>query len=176
MSRPRKAGTFELVKRIAVYAGSFDPPTNGHLDVILRVQPLFDKIYLLVASNSRKKTLFTAEERVELLIGALAERIPLGSFEVRSCSGLVVDFCREIGAKVLIRGLRALSDFENEFSMATMNRRLDPGIETLHVMTDEKYFFLSSSLVKELSRHKTDLQGLVPDNVSEALRLKGTLT
>lgn len=161
------------MNRIAVYAGSFDPPTNGHLDVVRRVQPLFDKIYMLVADNSRKKTLFTADERVELLVGALAERIPLGSFEVRPWTGLVVDFCKEIGAKVLIRGLRAVSDFENEFQMATMNRRLDPTVETLHVMTDEQYFFLSSSLVKELARHKTNLNNLVPQNVMEALKKKG---
>ncbi len=160
------------MRSIAVYAGSFDPPTNGHIDVVLRMQPLFEKIYLVVAENSRKNTLFTSEERVELLINALAEKLPLGSFEVRTYSGLIVDFCKEIGANILIRGIRAVSDFENEFQMATMNRKLNPDIETLHVMTDERYFFLSSSLVKELARHERALLDLVPQNVLEALQKK----
>ena len=155
--------------RIAVYAGSFDPPTNGHLDVIRRVQPLFDKIYLVIADNLRKATLFTNTERLQLLNGALDVVLPKGSFEVSLHQGLVVDFCKEVGAKVLIRGLRALSDFESEFQMATMNRRLDPSIETLHVMTDEKFFFLSSSLVKELAYHGGPLKELVPPNVLKAL-------
>ncbi len=160
------------MKRIAVYAGSFDPPTLGHLDVIQRVQPLFDKIYLVVADNSRKHTLFSSSERVELLEGAADEILPKGSFEIRLHQGLIVNLCKDVGAKVLIRGLRALSDFENEFQMATMNRRLDSSIETLHIMTDEKFFFVSSSLVKELAYNEGSLKELVPTNVLKALLKK----
>ncbi len=158
------------MKRLAVYAGSFDPPTNGHLDVIRRVAPLFDKLYLVVADNSRKQSLFSQEERVELLHEALEKILPKKSFAVESFKGLIVNFCKKVGAQVLIRGIRAVSDFENEFQMATMNRKLDPTIETLHVMTDEKFFFLSSSLVKELARHHAPLEELVPSNVLKALK------
>lgn len=158
--------------RTAVYAGSFDPPTNGHIDVIRRVQPNFDKLYLVVAENSRKNTLFTTEERVKLLQGALEPILPEGSFEVESCSGLIVDYCRKVGTHILIRGLRAISDFEAEFQMATMNRRLRGDIETLLVVTDEKYFFVSSSLIKEVAYHGGELEGLVPENVKKALEKK----
>lgn len=153
----------------AVYAGSFDPPTNGHLDIIRRMHPNFDKLHLVIAANPRKQTLFTAEERAQLLREAVAEILPAGSFEVAVHGGLVVDYCRQVKSRVLIRGLRAISDFESEFQMATMNRRLDPSVETLLVMTDEKYFFVSSSLIKEVALHGGPLKGLVPPNVEKAL-------
>lgn len=155
--------------RMAVYAGSFDPPTNGHLDIIRRVSPLFDKLHLVVAENNRKNTLFTAAERVALLKEALKGDVSEANSIVTSHQGLVVEYCREHGAQVLIRGLRAISDFESEFQMATMNRRLGPEIETLLVMTDEKYFFVSSSLIKEVFMHGGDLRRLVPSNVEKAL-------
>jgi pantetheine-phosphate adenylyltransferase len=155
--------------RIAVYAGSFDPPTNGHLDIVKRVQPGFEKLYLVVAENPRKKYLFTAEERRDLLTEALRGEVPEGSVEAVVHSGLVVDFCKQVGSQVLIRGLRASSDFESEFQMATMNRRLNSSVETLLVMTDEKYFFVSSSLVKEVAYHGGALDGLVPPNVQQIL-------
>jgi len=163
------------MKRNAVYAGSFDPPTSGHLDVIRRVQPLFDRLHLVVAVNGAKHSLFSAEERVELLRESVAEVLPRGSFEVPAPHGLIVDFCRDRGIHCLIRGLRAVSDFEKEFQMAAMNRRLDSSIETLHVMTDESFFFVSSSLVKELAHHRAPLKGLVPRPVLKALRAKGLL-
>jgi pantetheine-phosphate adenylyltransferase len=160
------------VRSQAVYAGSFDPLTQGHLDIIRRVQPLFDKLHLVVAANSSKKTLFTAAERVELIKKSVEGILPDGSFEVRSHAGLLVDFCRANGVHVLIRGLRAVSDFEKEFQMSAMNRRLAPDIETLHVMTDERHFFLSSSLVKEIAVHDGPLEELVPPPVAAALRKK----
>lgn len=156
----------------AVYAGSFDPPTNGHIDVIRRVQPNFDKLFLVVAENPRKKTLFTTQERIDLLKEALKGVLPEGSFQVESSDGLIVDYCRKVKAKILIRGLRAISDFEAEFQMATMNRRLGKDIETLLVVTDEKYLFVSSSLIKEVAYHRGELDGLVPDNVKKALEQK----
>ena len=155
--------------RFAAYAGSFDPLTNGHLDVIRRVQPLFDKLHLVVAMNHEKRGLFEPEERVRLIRESVTGVLPEGSFEIAAHDGLLVDYCRTRGIKVLIRGLRAVSDFEKELQMAAMNRRLSPGIETMHVMTDEKYFFLSSSLVKEIASHGANLDALVPAPVARAL-------
>jgi pantetheine-phosphate adenylyltransferase len=160
------------MKRLAVYAGSFDPPTNGHIDIVRRVQPLFDKLYLVVAENARKTPFFSSKERQELLNGALKDSLPRDSFEVCIHDGLIVDFCKKIGATVLVRGLRAVSDFEVELQMASMNRRLDPKIETFHVMTDEKFFFVSSSLIREVAYHGGELGELVPANVREKLKQK----
>lgn len=156
----------------AVYAGSFDPMTLGHLDVIQRVAPLFDKLYLLVARNSTKTSLFDVEERKALLEANVSDLLPKGSYEIEDYEGLTVNYCEEKKAKVLIRGIRALSDFEKEFQMATMNRHLNRSVESLHVMTDEKYFFVSSSLVKEIAAHGGPLSHLVPKNVEEALKKK----
>jgi len=159
------------MKRVAVYAGTFDPPTLGHLDVLSRVEPLFDKIYVVVAENHRKKTLFTPQQRVSLIEDSLKELKQFKShIEVLSYAGLIVDFCKKQNAKVLIRGLRAISDFENELQMAAMNRRLMAGIETLHMMTDEKYLFVSSSLIKEVAMSGGALGGIVPKCVEKALK------
>lgn len=155
--------------RKAVYAGSFDPPTLGHLDIIQRVAPLFERLYVVIAENASKTTMFTALERVQLL-NRLIEQIPIRSnIEVCSYSGLTVQFCQEKGAGVLVRGLRAISDFEKEFQMASMNRQLCSDVETLHMMTDERYFFVSSSLVKEIARHGGSLGAVVPPIVEQAL-------
>ncbi len=158
------------MKRRAVYAGTFDPPTLGHLDVVKRVQPLFDHIYLVVADNYRKSTMFSAQERVSLLQQAIADISCDKTIEVVSFSGLLVDFCKKNNVNVLLRGLRAMSDFENEFQMATMNRRLSPEVETLHIMTDERFYFVSSTIVKEVAHHGGNLQSLVPSNVITALK------
>jgi len=160
------------MNRAAVYAGSFDPITLGHLDVIQRVSPLFDKLYLLVARNSTKTSLFDATERKALLEANLSGLLRKDSYEIEDYEGLTVNYCEEKNAKVLIRGIRALSDFEKEFQIATMNRHLNRSIESLHVMTDEKYFFVSSSLVKEIAAYGGPLSHLVPKNVEEALREK----
>lgn len=158
------------MKRVAVYAGSFDPPTLGHLDIVRRAAPLFDTLYVLVAYNTSKNQLFTVEERVQLLQKSCEElklRVKVASYQ-----GLVVNFCSQVNAKILIRGIRAVSDFEKEFQISTMNRHLDDSIESLHIMTDEKYFYLSSSLVKEVAMMGTDLSKLVPSAVAEALAKK----
>ena len=160
------------MKRAAVYAGSFDPLTLGHLDIIQRVAPLFDRLYLAVGRNQKKQGLFRAEERAELIRGAIKSARLKGDFQVEIVDGLIVDFCKEHDIHVLIRGLRALSDFETELQISSMNRKLAPKIETFHVMTAEKYFFLSSSIVKEIASFGGSLDGLVPDNVAIALQKK----
>ena len=161
------------MERSAVYAGSFDPPTFGHFDVVRKMSPLFDVIHVVVAHNSRKKTLYTPEERVKLVQeGVALLKIP-GRVEVHMHDGLVADFAHQRGAKFLVRGLRALSDYENELQIATMNRKLGPEqLETLLVMADEKHFFVSSSLVKEIAYHGGPLNELVPANVEISLRKK----
>lgn len=156
--------------KIAVYAGSFDPPTLGHLDVIRRVVPHFEKVHVVIAENPKKQSLFSTSERRDLLADCLRD---FGTkIEIFSHKGLIVDYCRIAGAKVLIRGLRAVSDFESELQMASMNRRLESQIETFHVMTDEKFLFVSSSLVKEIAQFGGRLGELVPNGVEAALRKK----
>ena len=156
--------------RKAVYAGSFDPPTLAHLDVIERVAAIFDKLYVVLAQNSKKQYLLSEEERLELLKSSLQKHVKAKNIEVRIHGGLITDFCRSEEIKFLVRGMRAVSDFEGELAMATMNRRLNSEIDTIHVMTHPKYFFLSSSLVKEVALHGGSLEGLVPDDVSAALK------
>jgi pantetheine-phosphate adenylyltransferase len=160
------------MKRIAVYAGSFDPPTLGHLDIVKRAAPLFDTLYVLIAVNTAKKELFSVEERIKLLQDSCEEQNL--KVKVASHQGLVVDFCDKVGAQILIRGIRAVSDFEKEFQIATMNRHLNRNIESLHIMTDEKYFFLSSSLVKEVAMMGTEMTKLVPKSVARALAKRVT--
>ncbi|MEC8330322.1 MAG: pantetheine-phosphate adenylyltransferase [Verrucomicrobiota bacterium] len=152
--------------KIAIYPGSFDPITNGHLDVINRALRIFDKVIIAVAKNSGKSTLFTAEQRVQLINKNLINR---PNITVVSFDGLIVDLAVELNAVALIRGMRAVSDFEHEFQMAQMNRHLDGRVETVFLMPNEKYFFTSSSLIKQVhafTKRKTDL---VPDNVYNAL-------
>ncbi|RME21254.1 MAG: pantetheine-phosphate adenylyltransferase, partial [Deltaproteobacteria bacterium] len=133
---------------LAIYPGSFDPFTNGHLDIVKRAARLFSRLIVAVAVNVRKVPTFTVEERVEMMKESLAG---MDNVEVDSFSGLLVDYARERGAKVIIRGLRALSDFENEFQMAHMNRGLYPELETLFMMTCQEYFYVSSQTVKEVA-------------------------
>jgi len=160
------------MERRAVYAGSFDPPTFGHFDVIKKMSPLFDVIHVVIAHNSRKKTLFTPDERVRLVQDAIAAlKIP-GKVEVHALNGLVANFAKSKGAKFLIRGLRPIGDYENEVQIAAMNRKLGTELETLFVMADEKHLFVSSSLVKEIAYHDGALAELVPDNVEKALKQK----
>ncbi|RME67286.1 MAG: pantetheine-phosphate adenylyltransferase [Verrucomicrobia bacterium] len=155
--------------RICIYPGTFDPITNGHLDVATRASRLFDKLIIAVADNPEKGPLFTVAERVRLIQENVAS---LGNVEVDSFSGLLVDFARSKGAIALIRGLRALSDFEFEFQMALMNRHLDPEIETIFVMTKDAYSYTSSRLVKQVSQFGADLAPFVPANVLRALEAK----
>jgi len=147
---------------IAVYPGSFDPCTNGHLDIIKRVSAIFDKVIVAVLCNSGKTPLFSVEERVEILKKAKSD-IP--NIEIVSFSGLLVDFLKENNAKIVIKGLRAVSDFEYEFQMALTNRKLCDNVETLFISASTEYMFLSSSIVKEIASYNGDLSGLVPDEL-----------
>ncbi len=155
--------------RRAIYPGSFDPVTNGHLDVIQRAATLFDEVIVAVAFNEQKKSLFTADERVELIRG-VATGVP--NIRIVRFEGLLVDFARSEGAVAVVRGLRAVSDFEFEFQMALMNRKLEPEIETMFLMPAEKYTYLSSRIVKEIARLGGDVSAFVPESVMKALRGK----
>ncbi|NLO83458.1 MAG: pantetheine-phosphate adenylyltransferase [Clostridiales bacterium] len=148
--------------KIAVYPGSFDPITNGHMDIIKRASRIFDKLIVAVVRNPNKVSMFTVNERMDLIRKAVAG---LPNVEIDHFEGLLVDFMRSKNARVIIKGLRAISDFEYEFQMALMNRKLDPNIETLFMMTNYKYSYLSSSVVKEIGRLGGCIGDLVPDEV-----------
>lgn len=148
--------------RVAIYPGSFDPITNGHLDIITRGSKIFDKLIVGVLVNIDKKGLFKIDERVEL-IKKVTKHLP--NVEVISFNGLLVDLARRHDAKVILKGLRAVSDFEYEFQMALMNTQLDPNIETLFMMTSSEYSYLSSSSVKQVAKFGGNIKGLVPDEV-----------
>lgn len=145
---------------IAVYPGSFDPCTNGHLDVIARASKLFKKVIVAVLVNSAKSPLFTVEERIQMLQAVTGQ---FENVEILSFSGLLVDFMKQNNAKIILKGIRAVSDFEYEFQMALTNRTLYPDLETLFLHTSKDYMFLSSSIVKEIARYGGNLTGLVPD-------------
>ncbi|RJS62092.1 pantetheine-phosphate adenylyltransferase [Bacillus sp. PK3_68] len=154
---------------IAVCPGSFDPITNGHLDIIQRGAKIFDKVYVVVLSNSSKKPLFSVEERKEL-ISEVTKHLP--NVEVDSYNGLLVDYAKEREAKAILRGLRAVSDFEYEMQITSMNRVLDENLETFFMMTNSQYSFLSSSIVKEVAKYNADISDLVPPAVEAALKDK----
>jgi pantetheine-phosphate adenylyltransferase len=153
----------------AIYPGTFDPITNGHLDVIERSARLFDRLIVALLRNADKAPLLTLEERQDV-----ARRVvePYPNVSVESFDGLLVDYCRARGARAIVRGLRALSDFEYEFQMALMNRRLEPGVETVFMMPSEAYSYVSSRLVKEVAQLGGDVSGLVPPAVLPLLRRK----
>jgi pantetheine-phosphate adenylyltransferase, bacterial len=152
----------ELIK--CVYPGSFDPITSGHLDIICRAAAMFDDVTVAVLVNKNKKPAFTAEQRMDFIRRGTAN---MPGVKVDSFSGLLVDYMREKRANLVIRGLRAISDFEYEFQMAAMNAKLAKNIETIFLMTDISHSFLSSSMVKELAYHGGDITGLVPDAIKE---------
>lgn len=153
--------------RRAIYPGSFDPITNGHLDVIQRAAKLFDEVIVAVAFNEQKSSLFSVEERVALIQRAAAD-VP--NIRIARFDGLLVDFARQQQASAVVRGLRAISDFEFEFQMALMNRKLEPEIETIFMMPAEKYTYISSRIVKEIARLGGDVTAFVPATVAEALQ------
>ena len=157
------------MRHTAIYPGSFDPVTNGHLDLIGRASRLFDRLIVAVAHNDQKQPLFAAGERMALLVEA-TRHFP--AVEVTSFSGLLVDFARQSGAGVVVRGLRAFSDFEFEFQMALMNRRLHPELETCFLTPKEEFTYLSSRLVKEIARLGGEIAAFVPSHVATALRQK----
>jgi len=158
---------FLLVRR-AIYPGSFDPVTNGHLDVIERARTLFDEVIVAVAINDQKQPLFTPDERLAML----RQAITIDAVRVAPMDGLLVEFAASEGAHAVVRGLRAISDFEFEFQMALMNRKLDPEIETIFLMPKEEYTYLSSRIVKEIARLGGDVSAFVPSLVAEALAKK----
>lgn len=155
--------------RRAIYPGSFDPVTNGHLDVIERAAKLFDEVIVAVAVNDQKRSLFTADERAALIAGAVGgwKNVRVSRFD-----GLLVEFAAAQKASAVVRGLRAVSDFEFEFQMALMNRKLDEHIETIFLMPAEKYTYLSSRIVKEIARLGGNVDSFVPASVATALREK----
>lgn len=157
----------KLIK--AVYPGTFDPVTNGHLDVIERAAKIFDEVIVAVTTNPAKTPWFTLEERVEMIRECCSH---LPNVTVEAFDGLLVNFVRQKGAKVIIKGLRAVMDFDYEFQMAAVNRKLAPEIETLFLMTSLPYAYLSSSIVKEIASLKGCLKDLVPDSVAERLLRK----
>ena len=153
-------------RRIAVYAGSFDPIHNGHMDIVHRCRPIFDEVVVAVLNNEAKSASFAVEERVAMLEELLAD---LPDCRVESFSGLLVHFMEQIGARTIVRDLRAVSDFEYEFQMALMNRHLDPRMETVFLTPKEEYSYLSSRLVKEVFSLGGRLDGLVPASVLERM-------
>lgn len=152
--------------KTAVYPGSFDPVTYGHIDVLERAIGIFDRVIVTIARNSSKSPLFSTAQRVDLLRDAVAH---LPNVEVDTFDGLIVDYARSRNAVALVRGLRAVSDFEFEFQMALMNRKLENELATVFLMPHEKFTYLNSSIVRELARHRTDVSDFVPDNVRAAL-------
>jgi pantetheine-phosphate adenylyltransferase len=154
--------------RVAICPGSYDPVTNGHLDIIKRASQVFERVVVGVVNNPirKEKTLFTAEERQALITEATAG---LANVEVQVFSNLLVEFARELGAKSIVKGLRAISDFEYEFEMAQLNRKLDPGIESIYMISSPHYSFLSSTGVKEMATFGGDVSDLVPAPVAAAM-------
>ena len=157
---------------IAIYPGTFDPITNGHLDITTRAAKLFDKLIIAIYDTPNKHLLFSTEERVELARKAIAN---LPNVEVKSFGGLTVNFARQMKAQVMVRGLRMTSDFEREFELAMMNKQLYPELELVTFMANLKYQFLSSSLLKEVADLSGNINELVPEHVAEALRSKSRL-
>ena len=156
--------------KIAVYPGSFDPFTNGHLDILERACALFDQVIVLVAVNPAKKGVFTIEERVAALSKVVAK---YPNVRVDSYEGLTVDYAEKAGAKHLIRGLRAVTDFEYEFQMAAANHHINPGIDEVFLMANAEHSFISSSVVNELRRNGSDVSDLVPPEILAAYEAKG---
>jgi pantetheine-phosphate adenylyltransferase len=154
---------------VAIYPGSFDPITNGHVDILRRSLALFDRVIVAIAENVRKQPLFSAAERAEMVVQSLGHEPRV---EVDSFSGLLVDYARRRGARVIVRGLRAIADFEYEFQFAHMNRHLAPDVETLFLMTSDDSFYVSSSLVKEVAAMGGDISRIAPPAVVQALKKK----
>ena len=153
----------------AIYPGTFDPPTNGHVDLIQRGAKIFDHLTVAVLNNPVKDPLFTVEERAEMLKEVTAE---IGNVSVATFDGLMVEFARQQGASAVLRGIRAISDYEHEFQMALMNRRLAPEVETVFLQPAGRYSFVSSRMVKEVFSFGGDITGLVPPNVLKRLRAR----
>ena len=155
--------------KTAVYPGTFDPVTNGHIDIIERALKIFEKLYIVVADNPQKGTTFSPKERVEMLKSALKNHKNL---EIEYHNGLLLDYVKKKKANVIIRGLRAISDFEFEFSRALLSKELDKDIEVIFLMTKDDYAFISSSIIKEIAMFSGSVKGFVPDSVEKKLKQK----
>jgi len=155
--------------RLGVYPGSFDPITNGHVDIVQRSLAIFDRVIIGVLEHPKKVGMFTPAERVALIRETFGDDPRI---QVQSFTGLLVEFVRGLGGGGVIRGLRAVQDFEYEFQMTMMNRRLAPDVDTVFFMTDEQHFYIASSTIKEVARHGGDIAGLVPEPVAQALARK----
>lgn len=158
----------KVTETIAVYPGTFDPITNGHLDIIHRSLEIFDKVIVAIAKNANKDALFPQEERLQMIrdcFPATESRIVVDSVD-----GLLVDYAYTKGAKAIVRGLRAVSDFDYEFQLALMNRRIERDVETVFLMTGLRWIYISSSIIKDVARYGGDTSGLIPDHVCEKLR------
>lgn len=160
------------MKNAAIYPGSFDPFTNGHLDILERAAQMFDHIVVTIAVNNDKKGVFTGDEREALIHEAIMGKTWADKIEIEQFTGLLIDYARKRDIQVLLRGVRQISDFEYEFRMALTNRRLAPEIDTLFLMPDEQLTFISATIVKEVAAWGGDLSSFVPDNVAKALREK----
>jgi pantetheine-phosphate adenylyltransferase len=158
-----------MSQRVAIYPGTFDPLTNGHLSIIKRALKIFDKLVVAILINPNKSPLFTLEERISMLEEIFKNEV---NIEIDSFNGLLIDYAVNKGANIVVRGLRALSDFEYEFQMALMNRKLNRDIQSVFLMTDYKWFYISSTIIKEAARCGGDIKGLVPPVVHEKLRQK----
>jgi len=158
-----------MSQSIAVYPGTFDPITNGHLSIVNRALKIFDKLVIAILNNPLKVPLFSLQERIDMIQKALKDR---GNVEVDSFDGLLVDYVVKKQSNVILRGLRALSDFEYEFQMALMNRKLNREVQSIFLMTDYKWFYTSSTIIKEAASLGGDISGLVPAFVNEKLREK----
>jgi len=161
----------ETTGTVAVYPGTFDPITMGHIDIIRRALEIFDRVIIAVARNPAKTPLFSLEERLQMIRDSFTSEKD-GRIEIEAVEGLLVDFAYRKGAKAIVRGLRAVSDFDYEFQMALMNRRLEREVETVFLMTAFRWIYISSSIIKDAARHGGDISGLVPDHVCERLREK----
>jgi len=160
------------METLALYPGSFDPITYGHLDILERATELFDKVIVTIAINKRKETVFTGDEREALISKCIKGKEWASKVEIQQFTGLLVDFAKEKNAQTLVRGVRQISDFEYEFRMALTNRRLAPDVDTIFLMPDEQLTFISASLVKEVAYWDGDLSSFVPKHVADALREK----
>lgn len=160
------------MKKIVIYPGTFDPITNGHLDVITRALPFFEKLIIVVSVHPHKKTLFSEEERIVLIQDSISTIPDYNKIKIVHHEGLTVDFARENNASAIIRGLRAVSDFDYEFQMATMNRKLNSDVETIFFTTQGKYFYVSSTMIKSVAQYGGDISKFVPKNIEKALKEK----
>ena len=158
----------------AIYAGSFDPFTLGHLDIVNRASKMFDEVFIALGTNTSKKSLFNADEKVEMIQEVICKHSNNNVKVIQFTDGLIVDLAKKLDAKVMLRGLRSVADMEYEMNIASMNKTQAPEIESVLLMADEKYRFVSSSLIKEIAQFDGDISGMVPENIAKRMKEKYT--